>query len=830
MLSHYHTSLRQRHIYEEVSYLILIFFAHKIRVILLQPSSRVNMDLSLFKFRICAPPRLNVSWHPTHPIIRLLGVDMTVAHLTRFLSYWTSRYSLAHKLELVKKLEAALLECHRFMILLSTINNRWKSGNLPSGTTGGRILYRRRLDDARDQGRKLWRYLLHFLQYCQRLALEKSGNKETEGWIEAGVEREIEGEIFFIVFYDDYLYCPPSDSYDIERLLLRFDCWNGDCKTWIDAADALSRRTVSKPLVGYSNPWTRPQGQQTLPVTQTTTTRPQNSSGLSQVDVSEQTADDFPPVRPPTSSHLRSRPRPQSSLVIPPTTQLTLPIQNSYDFNPAAPPGQAGHVVPRLRPVSNSRLASARRATRKQRLRRIPPRSGYFTPRPGRLGRPIQPLSLGIYTTRQTPCTNQRSSGINRVKRPRQAPTIDLTASRPAPSPYSSSAAAGASGETAPPRPAPSIVVPSLHSTPCPYRLSTAAGASGETAPPRPAPSIVVPSLRPTPFPYRLSATAGASGETAHPRPAPSIVVPSLYSTPCPYRLSAAAGASGKTAPPRPTPSIVVPSLRPTPCPYRLSAATGASEETAPPRPAPSTVVPSIHSTPCPYRLSAARWASGEAATARPAPTNVAPPLRPAPRPCPPPPAEEPSKKDDSSGTKSPPRKQLNRLMREHFGVDLTLPPEERVYPEHLFINVKGDHKLRPDKFPCLYDTAKRPGGEIRPPKPASTIVAPSLRPRPITRSASAARGAHEEVAPPGQAPSRQITPRKTPPRPTPTIVAPPLPPAQSTCSPCSSGTAGREDGALGTPEQRIITTPDSRPVQPASAVEIIDLEGNSDD
>lgn len=603
------------------------------------------MDLSLSKFRICAPPRLNVSWHPTLPIIRLLGVDMTVTHLTRFLSYWTSRYRLAHKVELVKKLEAALLGSHRFLQLLSTINQRWKRGKLPSGTTGGRILYRSRLDDARDQGRKLWRYFLLFLQHCQRVALEESGNEETEGWIDAGVERELEGEIFFDIFYDDYLFGPPTEGYDVERLLLYFDRWNDDCKTWVDAADALSRRTASEPVVECLNCCPRPQGQQTLPVTQTTTTRPQNSSGLSQVDVSEQTADDFPPVSPPTSPHLPSRPSRQSSLVIPPMRQLARPIQNTSGFNPAAPPGQAIHVVPLLHLVSNSRLASARRATRMQRLRRIPPRSGYFTPRPGRLGRLIQPLSQEIYTTIQTTCTNQNSSGINRVARPRQAPTIVEPSSRPAPSPYS---------------------------------YSTAAGASGETAPPRPAPSFVVPLLRPTLSPYR------------------------------------------------------------------------------------------------PY---AAGWASGEAAPTRPAPTNVAPPLSPARNPCSPSPAEERRRKDDPSGTKSPPRERLNRLMREQFGVDLTLPPEERVFPEHIFMTVNGVHTLRPEKFPCLYATAEGSSGEIGPPRPAPTIVAPSL------------------------------------------------PPARSPRSPCPSGRASGEDGALGTPEQRIINVGDGRPVQLTSAVEIIDLE-----
>lgn len=583
------------------------------------------MDLSLSKFRICAPPRVNVSWHPTLPIIRLLGVDMTVAHLTRFLSYWTSRYSLPHKVELVKKLEAALLESHRFMQLLSTINNRWKMGRLPSGTTGGRILYRGRLDDARDQGQKLWRYLLQFLQHCQRLALEESVNVETEGWIDAGVERELEGEVFFNIFYDDYLFCPPTDSYDIERLLLSFNYWNNDCKTWIYAADALSKKTVSKPVVGNSNPCNHPQGQKTLPVTQTTTTRPQNSSGSSQFDVSEQTADDTPPVRPPASPRLPSRTRPRRSFVIPPMTQLARPLQNYSDFNPAAPSGQAIHVVPLLRPVSNSRLACTRKATRMQRLRRIPPRSGYFTPRPGRLGRLIQPLSPEIYTTIQTTCTNQNSSGMNRVERPRQAPTIVVPSSHPAPSAYSSYAAAGA---------------------------------SRETAPIRPASPIAVPPLRPTPRPYW------------------------------------------------------------------------------PP---------------------AAGWASGEAATTSPAPTNVAPPLCPAPSACSPSPAEKPSRKDDQSGTNSPPRKRLTKLMREQFGVDLALPPEERVFSDDIFMTVNGVHTLRPEKFPCLLGTAERPGGEMAPSRPAPTIFAPSLRPGSSTRSASTTGGVHGEVAPPGQAPARQI-------------------------------------------------------------------------
>lgn len=665
IITHHHS--RQHYKNPDGDYLILISFAHKNQVCFLQPSSRANMDLSLFKFRICALPQtpvLNVSWHPKLPTIRLLGVDMTVDHLPGFLSFWTSRYRLANKLELVKKLEAALLESHRFMKLLSTINHRWKMGKLPSGTTGGRILYRRRLDDARDQGQKLWRYLLQLLQHSQRLALEQSGNKETEGWIDAGLERELEGEIFFNIFYDDYLLGPPTEGYDIERLLLGFECWNDNCKTWIDAADALSRKPVREPVVGYSNLCPRPQGQQILPVKQTT--RQQNLPGLSHVDVSEQTAGNVSPESPPKIPRLPSaegatgdmspvmgssnpRPSPQSNPVILPMRQTARPIQNSSGFNQVAPPGQAVQLVPLLRPVPKSRSASARRATRTHRLRRIPPRSGYFTPRPGRLGRLIQPISQQRRTTIRTACINQNSSSINQVAGPRQTPTNVVPSSRPAPSPYSPSTAAGASGETAPPRLAPTMMAPSLRPTPSPYWPSDAKWASGEAAvPTRPAPSTFAPPLRPAPSPCWPSAAAGSSGEAEPPRLAPN---------------------------------------------------------------------------------------------------PVAPPLRPAPIPCSPSPFGGPSRKDDARGTRSPPRERLNRLMREQFGVDLALPPEERVFPEHIFMTVNGVHTLRPEKFPCLFATVEGSSGKIAPPRPTPTIVPPSLRPGPITRSPSAAGGACGEVA-----------------------------------------------------------------------------------
>lgn len=665
------------------------------------------MDVSLSKFRICAlpqRPRLNVSWHPNLPIIRLLGVDMTVDHLPKFLSFWTSRYRLVNQLELVKKLESVLLESHRFMKLLSIINHRWKTGTLPNGTTGGRILYRRRLDDARDQGQKLWRFLLQLLQHSQALALEQSGNKETEGWIDAGVEREFEGEIFFSIFYDDYLFGPPTEGYDIERLLLGFECWNDNCKTWINAADALSRKALCEPDMGYFNLCPRLQGQHTLPVTQTT--QPQNSSGLSQVDVSEQTAGDVSPVSPLTSPCLPSaeratgdmspmmgsstpRPSPHSGPPLPTMRRTARPRQNSFDFNQVAPPGQGIHAVPLLRPVPISRLASARRAARTQRLRRIPPRSGYFTPRPGRLGRLIQPIPQQRRTSVRTTYTNQNSFGINQVARPREEPTI---------------------------------VVPSLRPTPSPYSPSTAAGAGGDTAPPRTAPTIVAPSLRPKSSPYWPSDAGWASGEAAPTRPAPTT-----------FALS----------------------------PCWPSAAGGPSGEAAPPRLAPATVTPL---------------------------------LRPAPSPCSPSPAEGPSRKDDAPGKRSPPRERLNRLMREQFGVDLALPPEERVFPEHIFITVNGVRTLRPEKFPCLFATAEGSGGEIAAPRPAPTIVALSLRPGLITRSPSAAGEARGEVVPPEQVPSRQTLPR-----PAPTIAAPPLAPTQIPRSSSPSGRVGGEDGALGT-------------------------------
>ena len=613
------------------------------------------MDVSLSKFRICAlpqRPRLNVSWHPNLPIIRLLGVDMTVDRLPRFLSFWTARYRLVNQLELVKKLESALLESLRFMKLLSAINHRWKKGTLASGTTGGRILYRRRLDEARDQGQKLWHFLLQLLQHSQALALEQSGNKETEGWIDVGVERESEGEIFFSIFYDDYLFSPPTEGYDIERLLLGFECWNDNCKTWINAADALSRKA---------------------PLTSPCLPSAEGATG----DMSPMMGSSTP------------RPSPQSSPALPSMRRTARPMQNSSDFNQGAPSGQGIHAVPLLRSVPISRLASARRAARTQRLRRIPPRSGYFTPRPGRLGRLIQPIPQQRRTSVRTTCTNQNSSGINRVARPREEPTI---------------------------------VVPSLRPTSGPYSPSTAAGAGGETAPPRPAPTIVAPSLRPKPSPYWPSDAGWASGETA-----PTRSVPTTFAlSPC--WPSAAGGPSGDAAPPRL------------------------------------------------------------------APATVAPLLRPAPNPCSPSPAEGPSRKEDAPGTRSPPRERLNRLMREQFGVDLALPPEERVFPEHIFMTVNGVRTLRPEKFPCLFATAEGSSGEITVPRPAPTIVASSLRPGLVTCSPSAAGEARGEVAPPEQVPSRQTLPR-----PAPTISALPLAPTQIPRSSSPSGRAGGEDGALGT-------------------------------
>lgn len=266
------------------------------------------MDLSLSKFRICALPQtpaLNVSWHPTLPIIRLLGVDMTVDQIPEFINFWTSRYRLANNLELAKKLHPALLESHRFMKLLSTIDHRWTRGNLPNGTTGGRILYRRILDDTRDQGQELWRYLLQLLRHSQRLTLEQLGNKETEGWIGAEVKWEFEGEIFFNIFYDNYLFGPPTGGYGIERLVLGFESWNDNCKTWIDAADALSNKAIDGTVVGYLNSRRRPQGQHTPTATQKS--RPQKSSGPRHVRLAEKkTGHSHNDVSPPNNSRLSS--------------------------------------------------------------------------------------------------------------------------------------------------------------------------------------------------------------------------------------------------------------------------------------------------------------------------------------------------------------------------------------------------------------------------------------------------------------------------------------------------------------------------------------------
>lgn len=604
------------------------------------------MDLSLSKFRICALPQtltLNESWHPNLPIIRLLGVDMRADHIPEFINFWTSRYRLANNLELAKKLKAALLESHRFMKLLSTIDDRWKSGNLRSGTTGGRILYRRRLNDTRDQGQELWRYLLQLLRHSQRLALEQSGNKETEGWIDAEVEREFEGETFFNIFYDNYLFGPPAEGYEIGGLFLGFESWNDKCKTWIDAADALSSKTVGEPAVGYFNSRRRPQGQHTLTVRQTT--RPQNSSGPRHVRLADQTTDDTSiAVSPPKSPCLSStegarggdvpptslpvmgcstpRPGPKNRPIILPMRPTTRPMQNSSDFNQVAPPGQATHVVPPLRP-----------ATRADRPRRIPPRSGYFTRRPGRLGRLIQPIRQQSGATIRP---HQNSSGQNPVPPPRHEPTI--ASSPPAPNPRSPSAASEASEAVALPGQASSIGASQLSSAPSPRWPSPAGVDSGEAAPP--AAAMVAPSVRPAPNP-------------------------------------------GEVAPRSQALAIVAPSLRPAAGPHSPSPAGG------------------------------------------------------------------PSREVDTPGTRSPRgRLNYNRLIREHFGVDLDLPPEERVYPEKNFVLVDGVHTLRVEQFPSL-SAAGQTVGDVAPSRPAPTIVTPSSRPATSPRSPSAAEGASGEIAPP---------------------------------------------------------------------------------
>lgn len=113
-----------------------------------------------------------------------------------------------------------------------------------------------------------------------------------------------------------------------------------------------------------------------------------------------------------------------------PIRQTTRPIQNSSDLNQVSPPGHATHVVPHLLPV-----------TRAEPPRRIPPRSGYFTRRPGRLGRLIQPIPQ---QRRATTRRHQNSSGQSLVPSPRHTPTIVAPSSSAALNPRSPSAAGGA--------------------------------------------------------------------------------------------------------------------------------------------------------------------------------------------------------------------------------------------------------------------------------------------------------------------------------------------------------------------------------------------------
>lgn len=580
---------------------------------------------------------------------------MTAEQIPEFISFWTSRYRLANNLELAKKLETALLESHRFMKLLSTIDHRWTKGNLPSGTTGGRILYRTRLNDTGHQGQKLWRYLLQLLRHSQRLALEQLGNKETEGCIDAEVEREFEGEIFFNILYDNYLFGPPAEGYDIERLVLGFESWNDNCKTWIDAADALSSKAIRETPVEYLNPRRRPHGQHTLPVSNRT--RPQNSSDTSHDRLAEQTTGDIPtavshpnfpglssvgarggdlpPMSLPVMGCSTQCPVPQSRPSILAIRQTRQPIQNLSDLNQVAPLGQATNVVPRLLPV-----------TRAERPKIIPPRSGYFTRRPGRLGRLIQPIPQH---RRASTHTHEKSSGQNLVPYPRHASAIVAPLVPAASNPRSPFAAVGASGVVVPPGYAPNIAASLLHPAPIPRSPSlVAGGASGQVPPPVQAPAMVAPAVCPAPSPGGLLPAGRASREVVTCSQAAAIV---------------------------------------------------ASSQT----PAASPRSPS--------------------------------------------PAGGPSKKIDAP-TRPPTRGRLNykRLIREHFGVDLDLPPEERVYPEKNFVLVDGAYTLRTEQFPSL-SAVGGASGEVARPRHAPTAVAPSPNLAPSPRSPSTAGEASGEIA-----------------------------------------------------------------------------------
>lgn len=313
--------------------------------------------------------------------------------------------------------------------------------------------------------------------------------------------------------------------------------------------------------------------------------------------------------------------------MLPMMRQTARPMQNSSDSNQVAPPGKTTHVVPPLGTVA-----------RADQTKRIPPRSGYFARRPGRLGRLIQPIRQ---QSRATARTHQNSSIQNLVPPPRHAPSILAPLSTPAPNPRPPSAAGGPRGEVAPPVQGPAMVASQLRPAPSPRWPSLAGGASGNFAPTVQVTAMVAPPLRPAPSPRSPSLAGGASGMVASRRQALAIVAPSL------------------------------------------------------------------------------------------------------------PPTEGLSREVDAPRTRYPRgRLNYNRIIREHFGVDLDLPPEERVYPEKNFVLVDGDYTLRTEQFPSLAG-AGQTSGEVAPPRTAPTIVAPLSRPTSSPRSPSAVGGASGEIAPP---------------------------------------------------------------------------------
>ncbi len=150
---------------------------------------------------------------------------MTAEFIPNSLRYWSLIHDDLKPVNNPSVLKRILIESCRLMKLLMIIDLRWTRGN-----TCGKILYRRKLDEARDDGQQLWAHLKRILRETQDLAFLSSGGEATI-WISVGRGNCADGKAFFECF---------NRNSEIRPLLREFKEWNDACQVWIPAAEPLS--------------------------------------------------------------------------------------------------------------------------------------------------------------------------------------------------------------------------------------------------------------------------------------------------------------------------------------------------------------------------------------------------------------------------------------------------------------------------------------------------------------------------------------------------------------------------------------------------------------